>query len=79
MTLSSSQGEKGPDMDFSILLQKLIAIERSIGNANNTIIRGLVCDAEDFLLQMQKERAEDFLAAAWRDEILQSASLRRAS
>ncbi len=66
-------------MDFNVLLQKLIAIERSIGAANDTTVRSLVCDAQDFLLQMQKERAEDFLAVAWRDTLLQADMLRRAS
>ena len=51
-------------MDFKILLQKLIAIERSIGTANNAIVCSMVCDAQDFLLQMQKERAEEFLSVA---------------
>jgi hypothetical protein len=66
-------------MDFSILLQKLIAIERSVGTANHTVVRSMVCDAQDFLIQMQKERAEDFLAMAWRDTLLQADQLRRAS
>lgn len=70
---------KGAGMDFTVLLQKLIAIERSIGNANNTTVRSLICDAQDFLIQMQKERAEEFLAMAWRDALLQSDQLRRAS
>lgn len=66
-------------MEFNILLQKLIAIERSIGNANNATVRSMVCDAQDFLLQMQKERAEEFLSVAWRDALLHSDLLRRAS
>jgi hypothetical protein len=66
-------------MEFNILLQKLIAIERSIGTGNIATVRSLVCEAQDYLLQMQKERAEDFLAVAWRDALLQSDMLRRAS
>ncbi len=66
-------------MEFNILLQKLIAIERSIGSANNATVRSMVCDAQDFLLQMQKERAQEFLSVAWRDALLQSDLLRRAS
>ena len=59
-------------MNLNVLLQKLIAIERSIGSANHAVTRSLVYDAQDCLLQMQKERAEDFLATAWRDLTLQS-------
>jgi len=69
----------GPRMNLTVLLQKLIAIERSIGSANHTVTRSLVYDAQDFLLQMQKERAEDFLALAWRDTIFQPDWFNRAS
>jgi hypothetical protein len=66
-------------MNLSILLQKLIAIERSIGSTDNALIRSLVYDAQDCVLQMQKERAEDFLATAWRDLTLQPDWYRKAS
>lgn len=52
-------------MNSTILLRKLIIIERSIGTASNDAIRNLVCDAEDCVLQMQKEQAENFLRDAW--------------
>jgi hypothetical protein len=48
-----------------ILLRKLIIIERSIGTASNDTIRNLVREAEDCVLQMQKEQAESFLRDAW--------------
>ena len=39
-------------MNNTILLQKLIAIEKSIGMADNATIRQLVYEAEDYLLQL---------------------------
>ena len=66
-------------MNLTVLLQKLIAIERSIGTTSNSMVRNLVYDAQDCLLQMQKERADEFLATAWRDTILQTDWLRKAS
>jgi hypothetical protein len=53
-------------MNSTILLQKLIAIERSIGMADNGTIRQLVYDAEDYLLQIQRDRAQSFLQDSWR-------------
>jgi hypothetical protein len=61
------------------LLQKLITIERSIGSEPNSAIRGMVQDAQDCLLQMQKEQAEGFLAGAWRDAMLRPESFREVS
>jgi len=55
-----------PFMELTVLLNKLIAIERSIGTANNNRLRDLVYDAQDCLLTIQKRRAESFLANAWR-------------
>ncbi len=66
-------------MNLTVLLQKLIAIERSIGSANDAVTRSLVHDAQDCLLQMQKERAENFLASAWHDLTLQPDWYRKAS
>ena len=62
-------------MEFTILLRKLIAIEHSIGKANNNRLRDLLYDAQDCLLTMQKERAESFLATAWRDAAPQTDSI----
>jgi hypothetical protein len=53
-------------MNSTILLQKLIAIERSIGMADNGTIRQLVYEAEDYLLQIQRDRAQSFLQDSWR-------------
>jgi hypothetical protein len=66
-------------MNLTVLLQKLITIERSIGSADNALVRSLVYDAQDFLLQMQKEPAEDFLATAWNDLTLQPDWFRKPS
>ena len=53
-------------MNNTILLQKLIAIEKSIGMADNGTIRQLVYEAEDFLLEIQREHAQSFLLDSWR-------------
>ncbi|MFZ0783708.1 MAG: hypothetical protein WAM86_21375 [Candidatus Sulfotelmatobacter sp.] len=53
-------------MNHTILLQKLIAIEKSIGAADNRTLRQLVHEAEDCLLQLQKERAQSFFLDSWR-------------
>lgn len=49
----------------TVLLRKLLAIERAIGAADNTTLRELVNEAEECLLQMQKERAESVTMEAW--------------
>jgi len=54
-------------MNSTALLKKLIVIERSIGMADNAKLRNLVYDAQECLLQMQKERADRFLSEAWRE------------
>jgi hypothetical protein len=66
-------------MNSTILLRKLIAIERMIGKADNNTLRALVCDAEDYLIQMQGAQAKSFLAKAWREGIAPPELLRRAS
>jgi len=53
-------------MNNTILLQNLIAIEKSIGMADNGTIRQLVYEAEDYLLQLQKDRAQSFFRNSWR-------------
>ena len=54
-------------MNQTILLQKLIAIERAIGVASNNTVRDLVYEAEGYLLQMQKEEVEALAARPERD------------
>jgi hypothetical protein len=49
----------------TVLLRKLLTIERAIGTADNATLRALVNEAEDCLLQMQKERAESLMKDAW--------------
>jgi hypothetical protein len=46
---------------INILLQKLIEIEQSIGVETNMTLRKQVLDAQDCLLQMQKEIVENLL------------------
>jgi hypothetical protein len=70
---------KGFFVTSTDLLQKLITIERSIGSAPNSTIREMVQDAQEGLLQMQKEQAEGLLAGAWRGAMLRPESLREAS
>ena len=48
-------------MNNTVLLQKLLLIERSIGVTDNDTLRQLVYEAEDCLLQIQKERAQSFI------------------
>jgi hypothetical protein len=49
-------------MNHTLLLQKLIAVERAIGVASNNTVRDLVYDAEGYLLQMQREKVEALAA-----------------
>jgi len=46
-------------MGSNFLLDQLLEIERAIGVASNAALRKKVQDAEDSVLQMQKEIAED--------------------
>ncbi|MGD0154499.1 MAG: hypothetical protein ABSB50_00280 [Terracidiphilus sp.] len=66
-------------MNTTVLLRKLIAIERMIGKTDANTLRGLVFDAEDYLLGMQKEQADSFLAQAWREQLSGLEILRDAS
>jgi hypothetical protein len=66
-------------VDSSVLLKKLIVLERSIGTADNARLRDLVYDAQDYLLQMQKEYADSFFAEAWRAGVSELEWLRKAS
>ncbi len=66
-------------MNTTILLRKLIAIERMVGKTDNDTLRGLVYDAEDYLIQMQSAQAKSFLAEAWRDGIAPRQVLQRTS
>ncbi len=45
-------------MNHTLLLQKLIAIERAIGVADNNTLRDLVYEAESYLLLMQREAVD---------------------
>jgi len=66
-------------MTCTDLLNKLITIERSIGVVPNSTLRGMVEDAQDCVLEMQKETAEGFLAEAWREAMLRPELLPKAS
>jgi len=66
-------------MNNTILLRKLIAIERMIGRADNNTLRGLIYEAEECVIQMQSEQARSFLAEAWRESIAPLDVLSRAS
>ncbi len=45
-------------MNHTLLLQKLIAIERAIGVASNNTIRNMVYESQSHLLKMQREAVE---------------------
>jgi hypothetical protein len=47
-------------MNSTVLLQKLLAIERSVGVATNNALRNQLQDAQDYVLQMQRKRVEGF-------------------
>jgi hypothetical protein len=53
LVLSHEDSQGDPSMSLEVLLQKLIAIERAVGVAHNNTVRGLVYDAESYLLDMQ--------------------------
>ena len=63
----------------TVLLQKLIALESSIGKANNAKLRQLVHEAEDYLLQLQKEHAQGLFKDCWRTALQRLHSLREFS
>ncbi len=54
-------------MNHTLLLQKLIAIERAIGVASNNTLRDLVYEAEGHILQMQREEVEALAARPERE------------
>jgi hypothetical protein len=45
-------------MNHTLLLQKLIAIERAIGVANDNTVRNMVYESQSHLLKMQREAVE---------------------
>jgi hypothetical protein len=55
-------------MKYTILLRKLIAIERMIGRVENDTLRNLLYDAEDCVLQIQSAQSKSFLREALREE-----------
>jgi hypothetical protein len=66
-------------MNSTILLQKLLAIEQSVGLATNRALRASLQDAQDYVLQMQRERVEGFWKEPGRDTKQRFDFLRRAS
>jgi hypothetical protein len=44
-------------MNLTTLLNKLIEIEQAIGTETDSVIRRKMQDAEDYVLEMQKEKA----------------------
>ncbi len=66
-------------MNSSVLLQKLLTIERSVGVATNSELRKLLHDMQDSILQMQRERVEGFWKEPGCDSKQRFDFLRRAS
>lgn len=69
-------------MNSTILLQKLVEIERSIGVESDSDLRRKVLDAEECLLQMHSElverlRANEGMTTAQRFSLLREFSTRR--
>jgi hypothetical protein len=59
-------------MNANVLLNQLLDIERSIGVETNAALRKKVQDAEDSLLRMQKEMAENLLKESRRSDLRRS-------
>jgi hypothetical protein len=55
-------------MNHTILLRKLIAIERMIGKAEDDTLRNLLYDAEDYVVQMQTAQGNRLLRETLREE-----------
>jgi hypothetical protein len=55
-------------MNCTILLRKLIAIERMIGKAEDDTLRNLLYDAEDYVVQMQSAQSNGLLRETLREE-----------
>jgi hypothetical protein len=66
-------------MNSTALLQKIIALEKSIGIANNAELRQQVYEVEDYLLQLQKEHAQGLFKDSWGGALLRLHSLRQVS
>jgi hypothetical protein len=49
-------------MNLVALLEKLLEIELSIGKESDLVIRRKMQDAQEYVLQMQKERAARLLS-----------------
>jgi hypothetical protein len=65
-------------VNITILLQKLIDIERSIGVEPDKIILGKVFDAESCVLSMQKEMMNRPRSEPWREAWVEGFSRWRA-
>jgi hypothetical protein len=53
-------------MNTSVLLEKLVQIERSIGIETNNTLRAMVLDAQDCALALQKSLAQHLRAESRR-------------
>jgi hypothetical protein len=59
-------------MSITVLLKKLIEVEQSIGVDSATELRMKIQEAQDYALQMQKERVEHLLYRSGRQEWIDS-------
>jgi len=59
-------------MSHTVLLQKLLVIESAIGKVPNGAVRDLVQEAQLYLLNLQKERAETSLGLQNRKDLADS-------
>ena len=46
---------KQPAVNFTFLMHKLVVIEQSVGIATDASIRSIIFDAEECLLELQRE------------------------
>jgi hypothetical protein len=66
-------------MNSTELLRKIIALEKSIGTANNTELRQQVYEVEDYLMQLQREHAQGLFKDSWGGALHRLHSQRRVS
>ena len=52
-------------MDTTSLLEKLIDIERAIRTKDSATVHSMVLDAEEYILQAQRQKAEVFRRGSW--------------
>jgi hypothetical protein len=58
-----------PVMNYRVLLDKLLRIQRAVGVESNLTVQKMLMDAEECLLELEKERVQTLLRDAHRSVI----------